>query len=67
MNWLHRKQQQHLSITRNPIYSRAIQTLNDALEQNTEHPNVEKIRLLRIALFGDVEKLDQSGAVVIPK
>jgi hypothetical protein len=56
----------HLKV-RNPAYRRAFERLDEALEKNTPSNNYEKIRLMRLALFGDVEKLEQSGRVVIPK
>ena len=63
----HPGKQETLPITRRPAYRRAIQALSDALEQNTEHPNVEKIRLMRIAMFADVDALEESGDIQLPK
>jgi hypothetical protein len=50
-----------------PSYRRAFEQLNMALEKNTPSNNAEKIQLMRLALFGDVVKLEQSGRIVIPK
>ena len=41
--------------------------MDDALEQNTPSDNSEKIRLMRLAMFGDVDELLASGTVKIPK
>ena len=41
--------------------------MDAALEENTPFDNTEKIRLMRLALFADVDKLEASGKVVIPK
>jgi hypothetical protein len=54
-------------ITRHPAYRRAIQELDEALEQNSEHPNTENIRLIRRAYFADVDDLGESGAIQLPK
>ena len=50
-----------------PPYRRAFERLDDALEQNTPSDNSEKIRLMRLAMFGDVDELLASGTVKIPK
>jgi hypothetical protein len=51
--------QQPRNITRNPVYQVALEKLNNALEQNTEHPNTERIRLIRMACFADVDAMDE--------
>jgi hypothetical protein len=48
-------------------WRQAIQQLEDAIEQNSEHPNVEKIRLMRIAMFGDIDAMEKSGDIQLPK
>lgn len=63
----HHRKDPSASITRHPAYRRALQSLNEAIEQNTEHPNVEKIRLMRIAMFSDIEDLEQSDTVALPQ
>lgn len=50
-----------------PAYRPAFEWLDAALEENTSCDNREKIRLLRLALFADVDALEKSGKVVIPK
>jgi hypothetical protein len=40
-------------------YRHAIQHLNEAIEKKTEHPNTEKIRLMRIAMFADVDAMEE--------
>lgn len=52
---------------KNPAYRQAFERLDAALEKNTPHDNSHKIRLLRMAMFGDVDKLQASGTLVIPK
>lgn len=40
----------------------------DALaERDGEHPNAQKIRLLRRIMFEDVDALEQSGEVKLPE
>lgn len=51
----------------NPAYRHAFERLDAALEKNTLHDNVHKIRLLRLALFGEVDNLQASGTVKIPE
>jgi hypothetical protein len=63
----HRRKNQPLSISRNGAYGRAIEEINLALEQNTEHPNDEKIRLARLALFGDIDAMEISDTITLPK
>ena len=65
MNQHQRKQS--LPITHHPAWRHAIQELDDAIEQNTEHPNAEKIRLMRIAMFSDVDALEESHDIQLPK
>lgn len=50
-----------------PSFRRAFARLDEALDKNTEPDNAWKIRLMRMALFGDVERLEQSGTVKIPE
>jgi len=50
-----------------PNYRQAFQRLDESLEQNTRSYNFAKIQLMRLALFGDVIKLEQSGRIKIPK
>jgi hypothetical protein len=50
-----------------PNYRQAFQRLDEVLERTCAGSNFEKIQLMRLALFGDVIKLQQSGTVKIPK
>jgi hypothetical protein len=50
-----------------PAYRRAFEQLNAALEKNTPSNQTAKIQMMRRVLFGDVDKLQQSGSVQIPK
>jgi hypothetical protein len=61
----HHKQPQ--MTVRNPTYRQAFQRLDESLVVNAQSDNFEKIQLMRLALFGDVVKLQQSGTVKIPK
>jgi hypothetical protein len=50
-----------------PAYREAFDRLDAALEANTPSGNHEKIRLMRLALFADVNALKRTGSLVIPK
>jgi hypothetical protein len=52
---------------KNPAYRPAFERLDGALEENVASDNFEKIRLLRLAMFGDVDRLQASGQLVLPK
>jgi hypothetical protein len=52
---------------KNPAYRQAFERLDAALEKNTTLDNYEKIRRMRLALFADVDKLQSSGRIKIPK
>jgi hypothetical protein len=53
--------------SQNPAYRRAFELLDEALEENTPSDNSEKIRLMRLALFADIDRLQASGRVVLPE
>ena len=55
------------SIVRNPAYHEAFQRLDETLEQNSGFSNAEKIRLMRQAMFADVDELEKSGRIKFPK
>lgn len=52
---------------RDPAYREVFQRLDVVLAENTRSDNTEKIRLLRLALFADVDALQPSGTAVIPE
>ena len=54
-------------IVRNPAYRQAFQRLDESLEQNSGFSNAEKIRLMRQAMFADVDELEKSGRINLPK
>ncbi len=54
-------------MVRNPAYRQAFQRLDEALEQNSEFSNAEKIRLMRQTIFADVDELRKSGRIKLPK
>ena len=60
--------QRHPSpIVRNPAYRQAFQRLDESLERNSSFSNAEKIRLMRKAMFADVDALQKSGRIKIPR
>jgi hypothetical protein len=61
----HRKPPQYR--TKAPAYRQAFERLDEALEENTPSDNTAKIRLMRLAYFADVDKLQASGRIKIPK
>jgi hypothetical protein len=54
-------------ITRSPAYRQAFQRLDESLGHNSNFSNVEKIRRMRATYFADVDALEKSGKVVLPK
>jgi hypothetical protein len=52
---------------KSPVYRPAFERLDAALEENTKLDNTEMIRRMRAAYFADVDALEKSGTVVIPK
>jgi hypothetical protein len=52
---------------KNSAYRPAIERLDAALAENTLSDNYEKIRLMRVALFADVDALRESGKIVLPE
>ena len=54
-------------VARNAAYRQAFERLDAALEKNTPWDNSEKIRLMRLAAFADVDALEKSGKLVLPK
>jgi hypothetical protein len=64
---MNRRQKPFQPRIKNPAYRPAFERLDAALEGNTPCDNREKIRLMRLALFADVDALEKSGRVVIPE
>jgi hypothetical protein len=52
---------------KNPAYRQAFERLDATLEENTRSDNYDKIQLMSMALFGDVDRLQASGKLVLPK
>jgi hypothetical protein len=50
-----------------PAWRQAFERLDEALEENTPSDNSENIRLMRQAYFADVDRLQRSGKIEIPK
>ena len=51
----------------NPAYRQAFERLDAALEKNTVHDNTRRIRLMRRIYFKDVDELEKSGRLKLPK
>ena len=51
----------------NAAYRQAFERLDAALEENTPSNNYEKIRLMRLAMFADVDALQRSGKIKLPE
>jgi len=45
----------------------ALQLLEDWLEETAPFSNAEKIRLMREVYFADVDELERSGTLILPK
>jgi tetrahydromethanopterin S-methyltransferase subunit G len=54
-------------VVRNPAYRQAFQRLDESLEENSGFSNAEKIRLMRQAMFADVDELVKFGRIKLPK
>ena len=52
---------------KDPAYRRAFERLDEALEENTPCDNSEKIKLLRLAMFGDVDEFEKTDPIILPK
>jgi hypothetical protein len=52
---------------RNAAYREAFARLDEALAKNTQPDNARTIRLLRLAMFADVDALQESGTVKLPE
>lgn len=63
---MNRRRQPPPPRSRAPAYREAFARLDAALEANTPSDNAEKIRLLRLALFADVDALQRSGNLRLP-
>jgi hypothetical protein len=64
---MNRRQKPFQPRIKNPAYRPAFERLDAALAENTPCNNIEKIRRLRIAMFGDVDALEKSGKIKIPE
>jgi hypothetical protein len=49
------------------VYERFSQRLDELAEREGRHPNTEMIRLMRRVCFADVDALQKSGRLKIPK
>jgi hypothetical protein len=64
---MNRRKQSSQMRVKLPAYRQAFERLDAALAENTPCNNIEKIRRLRIAMFGDVDALEKSGKIKIPE
>jgi hypothetical protein len=64
---MNRRQKSPQPRTQAPAYRQAFERLDAALEENTPYDNYEKIRLMRLAYLADVDALEKSGKLVLPK
>jgi tetrahydromethanopterin S-methyltransferase subunit G len=64
---LNRHQKQPRLVVRYPAYRQAFQRLDESLERNSDFSNAERIRLMRRTMFADVDELEKSGEIKIPK
>jgi UDP-N-acetyl-D-mannosaminuronate dehydrogenase len=64
---MNRRQKSPQPRTQAPAYRQAFERLDAALEENTPSDNTEKIRLMRLAYFADVDELQKSGTLKIPE
>jgi len=64
---VNRHQKHPHPVVRNPAYRQAFQRLDEALEKNSKFSNAEKIRRMRAEYFADVDALQKSGRVILPK
>lgn len=62
----HRQQRPHRPVHSAP-YRQAFERLDAALEENTPLNNFEKIRLMRLAAFADVDAYQKSGMLKLPE
>jgi hypothetical protein len=60
-----KKALQHRS--QSPAYRQAFERLDAALEENTPSNNYEKIRLMRLAMFADVDEYMKTHPLNLPK
>jgi len=54
-------------VVRNRAWRQAFQRLDEALARNSGFSNAETIRLMRLAMFADVDELRKSGRIKLPK
>jgi len=64
---MNRRQKPPQRRTQALAYRPAFERLDAALEENTPSDNSERIRLMRLAMFADVDELKKSGSLKIPK
>jgi hypothetical protein len=64
---MNRHQKPPRLVVRDPAHRKAFQRLDESLEKNSGSSNAEKIKLLRQAMFADIDDLDKSGTVKLPK
>ena len=64
---MNRRQKAPQRRPQNPAYRPVFERLDEALAENTQSDNSEKIRLMRQAYFASVDALEKSGTLKLPK
>jgi hypothetical protein len=64
---MNRRQKPSQPRIKTPAYRQAFARLDQVLDENTRVDNVELMRRMRAAYFADVDALEKSGTVVLPK
>ena len=64
---MNQRQQPPPRRSKNAAYRQVFERLDEALAESTQLDNSEKIRLMRVAMFADVDALQKSGGINIPK
>ena len=64
---MNRHRKFHIPVVRDPAWRQAFQRLDESLARNDGGSNAERIRLMRMAMFADVDELEKSGTIKLPK
>jgi len=64
---VNRQHKQPQMTVRNPAYRQAFQRLDESLEENTRLDNIEFMRRMSAEYFADVDELQKSGRIKLPK
>jgi hypothetical protein len=67
MNYPNPRQKHPPLLARNWAYRQTLGRLDEALEKSTPSDNSKIIAAMRLAYFADVDELEKSGRIEIPK